>query len=330
MMRQKQKIEMRELMDQLWIESERDPKRAIFKRLWNELIQNDERRGGRLALITGEQGSGKTTLMLRIMEELHKQGTIIIWRGRNVEQIHRIPQWKERVVFHFHSMDDPKIYDVRGSVKIPVRDVAVKFYDNPVDLFEFLEDDRINVVFEPSVFYFTEELKLLDVVRRDTGLKMSERIKQEPQPSQFFWHEIVYLLTRKMNTYWYGLFIDEVDDVFPENPRKLQWRLQEWAKDAIKDFRKKRVSLIASTHNLSDVDHRVRGKFQFFIYMKNAKVSDKSLVDQRFVLNLATGVFIIENGLFGFGKVQPYPEPEMGDLMIVTERLPEPEGYEEV
>jgi energy-coupling factor transporter ATP-binding protein EcfA2 len=302
-----------------------DKKTLFSEQLWESLTKNNDARGGRLCLITGEQGCGKTTLLRRLAEIFLEHDTIVIWRGRPVEQIYWIPNWKERCVFWHWERDSFKAYDVRGSVNIPIDDIEVRSYASPRDLMKKLTRGKINVVYEPTEFYFSDEVNMFDVVRKSTGLKIAEKVKREPHESEFIWFEIMYLLISRLDTYWYAVLIDEADDIFPENPQSIRWKLQEWAKNSMRDLRKTRTSLVMCTHALGDMDHRIRSKIQFFIYMKNARIPETSTVKRKTLANaLEVGEFIIENGYFGKGWVHPYARPkDMGDLRIVLERIEE-------
>ena len=295
------------------------PITKLSKRLLDELITNRESRGGRLCVITGEQGSGKTTMLRRIAEALLEQGTVVIWRGRQVEQIHWIPEWQNRCTFWHWNKDEFKAYDVRGNAAINITDeLDVRTYTNPPDLIKHLEKEKINVVYEPSTFYFTKSLQLLDVIRKSAGLKIAKKVLNQPHEGELIWFEIFYLLVNRMNTYWYAVMLDEADDIFPESPQDLRWKLQEWAKNILRDLRKTRTNLVMCTHALSDMDYRVRSKIQFWIYMRNAKIPDTSVIKKKeLTCQLTIGQYIIENGFFGVGFVAPYAKPDMGDLRIV-------------
>ena len=307
------------------------PITKISKRLLDDLITNRESRGGRLCIITGEQGSGKTTMLRRLAEAFLEQDTIVIWRGRQVEQVHWIPNWKERCTFWHWSRDEFKAYDVRGAAKLDITDeLDVRTYDNPPDLLSSLEHGKLNVVYEPSTFYFTKSLRLLDVIRKSAGLKIARKAMNQPHEGELIWFELFYLLVTRMDTYWYAVLLDEADDIFPESPQDLRWKLQEWAKNILRDLRKTRTNLVMCTHALSDMDYRIRSKIQFWIYMRNAKIPETSVIKKKeLTCQLSVGQYIIENGYFGVGWVAPYKMPDMGDLRIVITPREEEEGEEE-
>lgn len=297
------------------------PLKKISDKILYELIKNEPGRGGRICIITGEQGSGKTTMLRRLAEAFLEQETRVLWRGRQVEQIHWIPDWKEKCVFWHWILDDFYAYDVRGSVKINITDeLNVKTYKNPPHLLKNIEDGKINVIYEPTTFFFTKSLNLLDVIRKSAGLKFAKKALLEPHEGELIWFEIFYLLITRMDTYWYAVLIDESDDIFPEMPKGIRWKLQEWAKNIMRDLRKTRTSLIMCTHALTDLDYRIRSKNQYWIYMRNARIPDSSMIKRKeLTMELRTGQYIIEHGNFGLGWVEPYKMPKMGDLRIVLE-----------
>jgi len=291
---------------------------VFAKQLFNTLLKNSDKYGGRICLITGEQGSGKTTMLRRLAEAYLSQGTVVIWRGRPVEQIHWVPNWKERCVFFHHSDDEFTAYDVRGTVSINITDeLDVKEYTDARDLYKKLEDGKINVVYEPTTFKFSKGVGLVDVVYKSVSKKAAKKLLKQPQEGNLFWFEVIYVLIHRHDTKWFALLLDEADDIFPESPQGIRWRFQEWAKNVMRDLRKTRTNFVICTHAINDLDFRIRSKIQFWIYMKNAKVPRSSIVKPYVTSYLKRGQFIIENGLFGVGVVEPYEQPKMGDFKIV-------------
>jgi len=302
------------------------------KNLFNNLLKNSDKYGGRTCLITGEQGSGKTTMLRRLAEAYLSQGTVVIWRGRPVEQIHWIPNWKERCVFFHHANDEFKAYDVRGTVSINITDdLEIKEYTGAYDLYTKVVEDKINVVYEPTTFYFSEGIGLIDVVYKSVSKKAANKLLERPQEGNLFWFELIYVLIHRHDTRWFALLLDEADDIFPESPQGIRWRFQEWAKNVMRDLRKTRTNFVICTHAINDLDYRIRSKIQFWIYMKNSKVPRTSIVKPYIPSYLKRGQFIIENGLFGVGVVEPYEPPKMGDFKIVlTPKTAKKEGRENV
>lgn len=294
---------------------------TLPEKLWNDLTVHKESVGGRLCLISGMQGSGKSTLMIHILLDYLKQGDYCIWRARERECIHMLPNWQELCRFYFHRDDEHQVYDVRGKTAIPITsDLKITTYKDATDLLSKLSQDEVNVVFEPSRFTFSGNTKLLEVVE-ESGKRVTSKIRSQPQKPTYFWFEVLYLLKTKKDTFWYSLFIDECDEVLPEHPASLDWHLQHWCKDSAKDLRKSRVSLICSTHAINDVFFKLISKFTHFIYCRNAQIPKKSLIrNKQLCYKLRIGQAVIESGLFGWLNFKKLPKPDMGDLVIEVKR----------
>nr|WP_013087934.1 p12-10p [Pyrococcus sp. 12/1]ADF80217.1 p12-10p [Pyrococcus sp. 12/1] len=283
--------------------------------LLNKLISQDPTFGGRLALITAPQGAGKTTLLLKLAEAL-MGNEYVIWRGRDLAQFHRLPDWRKKVKIFAHKHDELTFYKLEhGSEYAEEIQIKVHKYETPEDILKQLEKDKLNVIFEPSFYSISEELAL-EVLRR-SGLRINKKQLSEMK-SAYFWFEFLYRLLLRPDRRWISILIDEIDDTFPETPTGLQWKLQAWVKDIAKDLRKAFITLIGTTHTNTHVDWKIRSKMQARIYLSGAQLEEDSLInDKEFPLRLAIGTALIEWYGLGFGlfKFSKLPEKNY-DLLV--------------
>ncbi|WP_456330181.1 hypothetical protein [Archaeoglobus sp.] len=280
---------------------------AMAVRLWGEITFHTYRFGGTTVEIYGSKGSTKTTLMLKIASKLRCEspdGAVpepAIWRGRTVDQWNWYPRLSDIKVF-VHKADDVVFYDETGQ-EIEVR---VTRYRNAEDLMQKL--GRFNVVYEPRSYSLSEEL--VDLLAKRSTLP-KRLMKDIAVDSSIWWFEFVHYLLERPDNKFISLFIDEADEVFPENPSGLRWHLQLWLKDNVKDLRKRNVSLYFSAHSHTDIDSRIRTKMQYRILMKGARVPQGSLIDKKDPLFLKPGQAYIERdgyGKFSFDPLQERPK----------------------
>ena len=280
-------------------------------RLWNEITFHTYKFGGTTVEIYGSKGSTKTTLMLKIAHRVHcespafnKIGQVkepAIWRGRNVDQWNWYPNLSHIKIF-VHKADDIAFYDESGNEL----DLRVTRYRNTEDLIEKL--GKFNVVYEPRTYQLSEDLIELLARRSTIPKKLMKDIEVDPS---IWWFEFINYLLERPDNHFMSLFIDEADEVFPENPSGLRWHLQLWLKDNVKDLRKRNVSLYFSAHSHTDIDSRIRTKMQYRILMKGARVPQGSLIDKKDPLFLKPGQAYIERdgyGKFSFDPLQERPK----------------------
>lgn len=279
---------------------------AIGQQHLKNFFVRDPEQGGRLALITGVQGSGKTTLMLIIAKKLFEK-EYIVWRGRDLAQWHRFHDYWKNVVLFVHKNDEIEILKLpyNGGSATVVDDVKIIRYETPDEIIRRLRKTKINVVYEPSFYRITDELAY-EILARCNLYISPERRKM--MKSSYFWFEFFFRLLRRPDRRWISVFLDEVDDIMPETPKGLQWTLQEWMKDTTKDLRKAFVSVNASTHILTNVDWRIRSKFQIRIYLKGAQIEKGSLIRNKSITQrLQPGMALIEWGTYGMFTFRPLP-----------------------
>jgi len=284
--------------------------------LLEQFLKRNLAYGGRVGMITGEQGSGKTSLMLIFASQFVGK-EYVIWRGRFLAQWHKLSNWQEKVRILVHK------HDTIEFLKLPydggeseVLNIPVVRYESAKDVLRLLRKDKINIIYEPPGYRISEEL-VRDVKER-TGLVIWPDKLEEEKPA-FFWFEMLYRLLTREDRDWYSVFIDEVDDIFPETPTGAQFALQAWVKDILKDLRKALVSLIVSTHTVRNVDWRIKTKIPVYIYLRGAEVRPGSKIKPQFVLLMDPGYAYIEWGRFGVFKFNYLPHPDY-DILVRRDR----------
>ncbi|MDD1648756.1 MAG: hypothetical protein LUQ42_05670, partial [Methanomicrobiales archaeon] len=98
------------------------------------------------------------------------------------------------------------------------------------------------------------------------------------------------------------IIFDEADELFPVSPGGARWHLNLWAKERIKDFRKKNISLALASHGYQDIDGRILVKIQYKLYMKGCTTPTVSLIDRHAPIMLDKGVYYIEKDAWGLAK----------------------------
>jgi len=269
------------------------------------LLERNPGRGGRLVMITGEQGAGKTSLMGKLALKFRGE-EYVIWRGRFLAQWHKFPNWEKKVQILVHEDDEVEFLKIPYEGEAEVIDVPVVRYRNTKDAIRKLRKDKINVIYEPASYRISPELAR-DVKERTGRVIPPEKLEEE-RPV-YFWFELLYCLLTRDDREWYAVFIDEADDIFPETAPGTQFALQDWVKDILKDLRKALISLVLSTHTVSNIDWRIRTKIPAYIYLRGAQVRKGSKVKQVYVSLLDDGYAYIDWGRFGifhFGFL-PWP-----------------------
>lgn len=242
-------------------------KRATIKfDVLSQIIDKDYSYGGVTTLITGAKGAGKTTLMLRLSENLVANGEKIIWRGMSSCQwffstipVHLLLPSKDVVI----AVIDPD----GGSTDMKPKEVAekVSYIRTIGDIYRKLKKGYLNVLY------------LLDI---------------------YEWLDLFDYLLKRRSVDWVSILFDELEDLFPLNPSGEIWKLVERGAQQIKEFRKNYISLYAATQKISDIDYRILSKINYYIYLRGAKVAKNSIVSQKRVNFLEPGQGIIESSFF--------------------------------
>ena len=287
-------------------------------RLLKEVIRHNNNSGGVTVGIFGSKGSGKTTFLLTLANKIgcynpYVQDSVdvefetVLWRGRDTDYW----TWfdKRRVTLFIHRDDLETIQFKNDLLQTLDPDIlpTIKTYTSIKSLYTSLVKGGINVIYEPRNYKITHNIKKMVQKRGITG---DDLFKTDEVDPVIFWFELMYWLVKNKTLDFITIIFDEADELFPTSPAGARWHLNLWAKDVIKDLRKRNITLIIAAHAYTDIDGRIMPKLQYKIYMKGSVTPSTSLVSRQAPLMLQQGIFYIERdawGLARFDKIQEQP-----------------------
>jgi hypothetical protein len=180
----------------------------------------------------------------------------------------------------------------------------IEAYTSIRKLYGRLREGKINVVFEPTSYTITDRIR--EMIQR-RGVSSEELFKSNKVDPVIFWFEFMGWLVANKNPKFLTIIYDEADEVFPNSPSGGRWHLNLWAKDIMRDLRRRGISLLMASHGYNDIDGRLLSKIQYKIYMKGATTPSFSIVNHKAPIMLEPGTYYIERdgwGLHGFNKIK--------------------------
>jgi len=142
---------------------------------------------------------------------------------------------------------------------------------------------------------------------------------------------------------WTHVFLDEYGELFPFGSSGALYKRIQDASDILKEVRKCRTNVYATTQVTSDVDYRVRNKLMVLVYMYGAKPMSRSKVSQYAIDSLDRdlvkgneGWIEYGYGIYGKGRFTKIYKPIPGqnweahapeDAPAITDYMKK--GYEE-
>jgi hypothetical protein len=254
---------------------------------------HDSDHGGVFSLITGSQGSGKTSVMLSFMDyTMQHHGDEKIFFSNT----YRAPMQSLKI-----GVDRHHIMVKKGC--------GVSFHDR---------NNKLKVV-KPKVTYFRDMDELWDkalpgvcntvffgeVYRR--GDNMIERIS---------WMDFIHYL-RGVGE-WCHIYIDELSEIAPQfQAGEAFHKIGRFGID-LKEIRKCMINCHTNSQSVADIDPRVRSKVMIRIYMPGARSGAESRVTQRAIDNLEENPvrgnqgYLEASGKFGKTRFMDIYRPNMG------------------
>jgi DNA polymerase III delta prime subunit len=281
-------------------------------RLTEEISYHKPNSGGVTVGIYGSKGSGKTTFLLTLAQTIccenpfthNEEKETVLWRGRSNDYWNWIP--KEQVQIFIHKTDFDRaifkddILNTMSKEDLP----PMEAYTSIRQLYSRLRAGKINVVYEPTTYSISDRIKKMIQKR---GISGDELFKSNEVDPVIFWFEFMDWLVHNKNPKFISIVFDEADELFPASPGGARWHLNLWAKDVIKDLRRRRISLFMACHGYQDLDGRIKPKIQYKVWMKGSVTMPESLVNRQAPLMLEPGVFYIERdgwGMHSFDKIE--------------------------
>lgn len=171
-------------------------------------------------------------------------------------------------------------------------------------LYGRLREGKVNVIYEPTTYTITERIKNM-IQRR--GVSSEELFKTNQVDPVIFWFEMMGWLVANKNPKFLSIVYDEADELFPNSPSGGRWHLNLWAKDIMRDLRRRGISIYMASHGYQDIDARIMPKIQYKIYMKGSTTPTFSIVNHKAPIMLDPGTYYIERdgwGMHGFNKIK--------------------------
>ena len=242
----------------------------LYKLLYNDYDFNF---GGSVVGISGSQGSVKTTVCLDLAEKKirHHKDEKIFWR-----ETLKSPMQCQRLLHTGYEVYVEEGVDIVFVEALTQRVVPHKktFFGSVEELYDMCENGVVNVVFFKDNQKWTS---LIDVCNMH-GFN------------------------------WNTVFLDEMEGLYEAGANnQTEERWWDWMSDSghvIKECRKSHTSVVGNYHDENLIDHRVKGKFMFFLYGFGAIVNaQRSRVKQSMVDGCKRGEFCIALGRNRYGKI---------------------------
>jgi len=219
--------------------------------------------GGVFSLITGCQGSGKTSVMLSFMD-------------------YTITHYPEEKIFFSNTYDAPFQFVKIGMKKchIMVKEEnknRVTFHDRTqrlkqihpqVTLFKDFDD-----LFKKAKPGYCNAVFFGDVYQRKENIF-----------NRFTWMDFIHYL-RSVGE-WCHVYIDEISEIAPQfMSGEIFHKIGRFGID-LKEVRKCMMNVHTNTQSVSDIDPRVRSKVMIRVYLPGARSGEESRINQRAIDNL--------------------------------------------
>lgn len=251
----------------------------ITKRILNEKIKRDLEKGGISSITVSPPGEGKTNQLIHDAQMIFKYipNEIIFWRDNPKSAV----QFNKKGIKWEIFIEKGCNVEFRNLTSGGLIDIPFQYFD---DFNEIINKDTGKGLAKPqqlNVIYFKEE---------------------------YTWIDFVEHLRHTVG--WQSVFVDELEDLIPLNPpkredeeRNYRYEKNLFFAENFKEFRKGWINFFGNTQDLADIESRVRRKLNYIIYLKGARVEDRSIVLQIFVNTLRKGWGLIEYEHGQFGKI---------------------------
>ena len=307
------------------------------QKLWENLLIHDDGilgTGGTFCNLIGSFGHGKSTLLMQAAqfcrslpygitkrdlrqmdpEDRHVDTfpETVIMRGmsddhwnclipKNWERSYPAYGTPKKLMVHVHENDNYNFTEVTPGKKHKLNyDIRIKHYSDCESLLENLKMGGINVVYEPSEYYLSKEMRERLAQNK---LQSAEDVKGDDTlaPSPTWWFEFSDTLLKYTEGRHVTMILDEIHDVASNYPSGDMFHIiGNFAKSLI-HFRKNNISLFGSTHDEYLLDYRVKDRIPIRIWFPGSSPKN-SMVQLKLLRSLDDiGEAVIEDKNIEFG-----------------------------
>lgn len=228
--------------------------KIIGEQILKRINLHDQDQGGVFTMVTGCQGSGKTSVLLSLKDytqNFHPDEKIFWSECYNAPlQIFK----SKKKDYCFLALKDTKITFRDRNNKLKPIDIPFTYFTDFDDLYNKAETQKTNVVF------FGDRLRWMDF--------------------------IMYL--RSIGE-WNHVFIDEFAEICPAYLSGEMWKkVGMFSNNILKDIRKCFINLHTNTQMVQNIDDRARKQVMINIFLPGARVPKYSRIQQGAIDNLVT------------------------------------------
>jgi len=232
--------------------------------------------GAGLVGICGAQGSVKTAACLDIAEKKMRYNPkeIILWR-----ETYNSPLQCNRII------DFPVKYFVEDGLELSFVNTGQK------------------ALIKPDITFFKDFEELYSLTKGQT-------LNVPFFNSNKSWTDLINFCNSNIiaGGDWQTIFIDEMEGLYKagsnNQTEERWWDWMDYSGEVIKECRKSLTAVVGNYHDENLIDHRVKGKFMFFMYGFGAIVNkSKTRIYQNKVDQCSRGEFWIAHGRHRFGYI---------------------------
>lgn len=223
----------------------------LGEQILKKILTHDYSSGGKYLEISGSPGSGKTSVMLTLLQYnlMHYPTEKCFFSSvYNVPlQFLRLP----KKYWNFMVQKDSNVIFQDRAQKLKQVYPDVTYFDDFEDLYEKAIPGKCNAVF------FGDRMKWMDYIK--WLLNVGE---------------------------WNSVYMDEFSEICPSNVGGERYKKHQDFAFTMKEIRKCQLTVATNSQSSADIDWRVRSKLQYLVYLTGARPANNSLVKKEAIARL--------------------------------------------
>ena len=249
---------------------------------WSLIADDDPRKDGKMIVIMGGYGAGKTVLLQRIARYKFSLGDMVIIRSKrkdtwqvfaNTNNVNIIAQKAEGEITF-----DAQL--TTGEADPKLKSLEVDYCNGPDQAIKMLKKDAINIIVTSNMRHVAEAA---------------------------WWTLFFHYLAATKKKEFTSIFMDELHELFPEGLESDVFHFVPPFIESIDNFRKSMVNFYFSTHDKDKLFYKIFNTAEDRVFMSGAKILKRGsrINSQPLIDNLGLGECILEyrTGFVGFSNV---------------------------